>query len=54
MGIDWDNDYKDAIKEFKDYVSKTNSKPSEEIHEGFLIDYTELVKLEKNSKTIQL
>ena len=42
-----DNSYQNAIQTFKEYVSKTNSKPSEEIHEGFLIDYTEFLKLEK-------
>ena len=48
MGIENDNDYQNAIKEFKEYVTKNNAEVSDRIHEGFLIDYKEFVNLTKN------
>ena len=48
MGIENDNDYQNAIKEFKEYVNKNNTEVSDRIHEGFLIDYGEFVNLTKN------
>ena len=47
MGIENDNDYQDAIKKFKEYVYQTNADESNKTHKGFLIDYTEFLKLEK-------
>ena len=47
MGSENDYDFQDAIKEFKEYVCQTNADVSNKTHEGFLIDYTEFVKLGK-------
>ena len=47
MGIENDNDYQNAIKEFKEYITKNNAEVSGRIHEGFLIDYREFENLTK-------
>ena len=47
MGIENDNDYQNAIKEFKEYGTKNNAEVSCRIHEGFLIDYGEFENLTK-------